>query len=188
MAAMTAMIAAGVGMSVVSAYQQSEAAKQQGEFQKEQADMNSRLAEMNAEDAVRRGEKAVQQHAQKVKQVVGSQRASMAAQGLDINSGSAMDLQNQALEFGAEDQMTIRNNAWREAWGYKVEAKQSAAQGRLAAMSAGNESSNSLMTGGLRALDYASKFGGTSGEDRPVRAAKLRTAAGGSYKNYNNIA
>jgi hypothetical protein len=54
--------------------------------------------------------------------MVGTQRAGQAAGGVDVGYGSTVDVQADAKYLGELDAQTIRQNAQREAWGYKVTA------------------------------------------------------------------
>jgi hypothetical protein len=54
--------------------------------------------------------------------MIGAQRAGIAAGNIDVGYGSAVDVQADAAHLGELDALTIRNNAQREAWGFKVEA------------------------------------------------------------------
>jgi len=153
MGASGALMAASVATSAIStattAYTQSEALKMQGDYQKSVMEQNRKLAEFQAEDAVRRGDKESKELKKKVKVLIGSQRAAMAAQGIDIESGSALDVQADTAAFGASDALTIRNNAWREAWGYRVQGADYSSKGAWAQLEAKNAARNTLLTGGM---------------------------------------
>lgn len=151
---------------LVSAYSSVEAAKSsadalrlRGEADKFVYDTNARVSEMQAQDALQRGDKAVTQVKRQVRQTVGAQRAALAAQGVDVNEGSAVDLQAETAGFGALDALTIKNNAYREAWGYKTQALQSSLRGELALSSSRVQANNTILTGGLNALSYGLKAG-----------------------------
>lgn len=132
-----------------SSYAQSKALKTQGAYQKQQFDTNARIADIQAADAIKRGDKESANHMRKVRQLIGSQRAKAAASGVDANSGSALDIQLDTSNFGALDALTIKNNAWREAWGYRVQANDYRGQGAMASLSAKNAARNTILTGGL---------------------------------------
>jgi hypothetical protein len=141
------------GISALSsADAQAASQKMQGEFQKTQSQMNSRLAEIQADDAITRGKTQAEQLGTQTKKMIGAQKAAYAGQGIEIDSGSAMDVQGDTAAMSALDRMTIKNNAAREAWGYKVQANNFNLQGQFAGI-AGNASSNmTLLGGGMRAL------------------------------------
>lgn len=154
MAALSA-IAIGLGaLTLYSAYEQSESMKAQGEYQKQQGDMNARLSGMQAEDAIKRGDLAAAAHRRKSRSLVGYQRAAAAASGVDVNYGSARDTQMDTMEMSAFDEMTIKNNAWRESWGYKTQALQYTQQGQMAASGAERNARNTLLVGGIQAAGY----------------------------------
>ena len=131
---------------------QSSAARTQGEFQQLQAEINARFAEIEAADTIRRGDKESKEHQKKVRKAVGSQRAVLAAQGVQVDADTALDLQKETAEVGALDAQTIKHNAWRQAFGFKQEALASRFQGRFDRMTAENRSRNTLITGGLNAI------------------------------------
>lgn len=93
---------------------------------------NAQIADYQAEDALQRGQVNERMMRRQTKQVIGSQRASLASQGVDINKGSALDVQADAAYLGELDALTIRNNAAKEAWGYKVQANDYRNKGKIA--------------------------------------------------------
>lgn len=152
-AALVGVSALSAGTSLYSASQQAEAGKKESEFNAAQMDMNARLAARQGEDAIGRGDKEAATYRDKVNQTVGSQRAALAAQGIDVNSGSAAEVQLDTKAMGEKDAMTIKNNAWREAWGYKVEAQNNRGSASMTRQAGENRYNNTLLTGGLQALN-----------------------------------
>ena len=178
-------------MTMGDAWSQSQAMRQQGEHQRQMYNLNSKFSYMQAEDAIKRGDKAADQHLKQTKSLIGSQRTALAAQGIDIGDGSALEIQQDTAELGAMDAMTIRNNAWRESWGHRVQASQLYHQGRWAELGAKNQARNTLITGGISALGQAGS--GFARMQAPTSGAS--TASGGgtpmggqSYRNYGNYA
>lgn len=137
--------------SLVGAINESNALRDQGDFAQKQYEANARISDEKAKEAIKRGNKNSFQHAKKVKQVIGSQRAKLAAAGIDVNSGSAMDIQLETAEYGLDDAETIKNNAWKEAWGFEVDAVNQRAQGEMSNLTARHQANNTLLTGGLNA-------------------------------------
>lgn len=140
------------GIALASASQEADAARAQGEYEKRIADYNAKVAEEQAKDALKLGEKDVHAVNRQVDQTVGAQRVAFAAQGVDPNFGSAADVQRDARIAGSMDVMTIRNNAARQAWGYRVQAQDATMRGQFAKMAAENKASATMTTGGLKAL------------------------------------
>jgi|6_EtaG_2_1085325.scaffolds.fasta_scaffold01903_5 hypothetical protein len=131
---------------------QASAINDEGDYQKSIFDINARFAEVNAKDAIKRGDKEAIALKKQAKRLIGSQRASLAAQGVDIETGSALDIQEDTAVLAQDDVMTIKNNAWKEALGYRVEAFNFRNQGKFAKLSARNKARNTLLTSGLQAL------------------------------------
>lgn len=155
---MGSLMAAGLimqaGGSISGALAQSAALRSQGDIQKSIYDANARMADVAAEDALRRGKKAQTQVRKAARKLQGSQRAAFAAQGIDPNAGSAADIQEETEVMGALDALTVKNNAWREAWGYRAQALGSEYQGAFAQTAGRVAGRNTLLTGAFDATGY----------------------------------
>ena len=160
-----ALSSSQVALTAASTYSQYASLKAQGNYQSQIALSNARMAGIQADDAVQRGEKDVLKSQQETKAVGGAQRAALGAQGVAMNSGSALDVQEDTAGRGAMDALMIRNNAWRTAWGYKVQAQQDTTQAAFDKLAARNQARATLLTGGLEA---ARSF--ASGADRWTKA------------------
>jgi hypothetical protein len=134
---------------------QSMAVKARGDYEEFIARQNADLADRDAKEIEKRGDKASSDYKNQVNQLKGQQRSSMAAQGIDINQGSAAEIQKETATLGALDALQLKNNAWREAFGMRGQANQYRAQGRMAKVAAKNEAKNTLLTGGMKALSSA---------------------------------
>lgn len=156
-----ALFAAQTVLTGVSTYSQSRGIKAQGEYQAQQAAQNANLATLQSEDAITRGKRDVSAHKQQVRKLIGSQRAALAAQGVDVNYGSALDVQEDTAALGALDELTISNNAWRESFGYRVQATDYGFQGQFAKLAARNEARNTLLTGGAQIVNSGLTTWGT---------------------------
>lgn len=116
------MQAAGVGVSSVAAYQKAEMDKTAYTMQAQVAETNAQLDEFRAADAITRGKTTLGKHQLSVRQMVGTQRAQLAANGLTLDSGSPLNILSDTEFMGARDAEIIKSNALKEAWGYKVQA------------------------------------------------------------------
>lgn len=150
-------------MSLGNAYSQGESLKQQGKYQRDQYEFNARGAELQAKDAIKRGEKDASTVMTRGKAVAGAQKVALAAQGIDIESGSAAELQADTKAAIAQDVQTVQNNAWREAWGYQFQALSLNSQGQMAEAAARNTARDTLLTGGAQAVGYGAQAYGYSG-------------------------
>ncbi len=148
MAASQGMQAVG---SLASGYSQSKALKAQGDYQKSIYDMNAKFAQFEADDAIDRGKTAATEYKKKGKALIGSQRAALAAQGIEVDSGSAAEVQADTRIQIEKETINIKNNAWREAWGYKTQALQSSYSGEIAKAMSITNANNTLLTGGMNA-------------------------------------
>lgn len=140
------------GAAIYGSYTQAQAQKQQAEFQSQQAMLNAELASMQAEDALRKGDQEAQAVRRKTRQIIGEQKVALAAQGLDITAGDAALLQEETKFLGAMDEMTVQNNAWRQAWGFGVQSEDYRNTARFTQMSGRNAARNTILTGGLQAI------------------------------------
>lgn len=138
--------------SLSTAISSSGAVRAQGAYESTVAKSNQSLAEIQAEDAIRRGDKAAAEHGKAVRSLMGKQKAALAAQGIDVSSGSSADILNDTNYLGTLDALTIKNNAAREAFGYKSQAIGYGSQANFADLSTRNLSRSTLLTGGMSAL------------------------------------
>ena len=128
--------------------------KLEGNYSQFQAETNARFAEAEASQVIIAGKKESQEYGKMVKGVIGSQRAGFAASGLDVSAGGTVaEVQADTEIRGRLDQLTIKNNAWKEAFGLKIEAAQGRFQGKMDAAAARTKARGSLISG------YASDIG-----------------------------
>lgn len=100
-----AMVMTGIstGIGVLSAVRQGEAQKQSAEYQAAVARNNSVIAEQRATQTEQAGVSAIQARGLKNAAALGAARAAQASNGLDVNSGTALDLQNSVETLGVQD-------------------------------------------------------------------------------------
>jgi hypothetical protein len=100
-----------------------------------------------ARDAEDRGQRAEALHRLKVGQIKGQQMAQIGASGRDF-SGSSANLLEDTTVMGELDAYMIRENAQREAYGQRVAAINSLAEGRLDLMKGRYGAAGTLLSGG----------------------------------------
>jgi hypothetical protein len=168
---MTGAMAAMAGLSVVNGINQSNAQKNQAEFTAQQYESNQKFTQIAADSAISQGDIQAGQQAEKTKQEIGQQRVAAGATGADVNSGSAMTLQADTAWQGAQNEVTIKNNAWRTAFGYNVQGFNDKNQATLSRLGGTNAANNTLLTGGMNAVNYGSKayssYGNNNGGFNP---------------------
>ena len=132
----TAMAIIGMGsalasgaMGAISASQQADAQKAQAEYQADMANYNAKVAEGNAKMAEQEGKDAKKaayeqslENRQQAAQIVGSQRAKQAASGVQVDTGSALDLNLDTVEKGELDAFNIAQAGEAQAYNKNVEA------------------------------------------------------------------
>lgn len=142
---------AAIGMTVagggITAYGQYQSGVANERLMKQ----NARIADWQADDALDRGRQAEGRHRIDVRRTIGAQRARLAASGVEINDGSALDVQADTARLGELDALTIRNNAAREAWGYRVQATDLRARGEIAKMEGTYAAVGTLLSTGGKA-------------------------------------
>lgn len=94
------------------------------------ADQNARLAASQSNDAQLRGQLEEKKSYQRTSQLLGQQRAALAANGVEVDFGSAADVQGDTKMLGREEASTIRTNTEREMRGYDIESTNYTAQGK----------------------------------------------------------
>lgn len=152
------------GMSVYGQMQAGKAAQGQANYQAAVANNNKIIADRQAADSIARGKTAEKQHRQQVAQLIGRQRTVMAGNGVELDSGTALDLTSDTAGIGEMDALTIRSNAEREAYAHKVQGMGFEADAGLysmrgdAARSAGTTGAFSSLLGGAGSV--ASKWYG----------------------------
>lgn len=119
--------AVGAVGAVMNAQAQSSAAK----YNAEVAEQNAKIQQQNATWAGQAGEQQAAVEEQKTRARVGAIVASEAANGVDVNSGSALDTRSSARELGELSALTIRSNAAKEAYGYETQSWNAQAQANL---------------------------------------------------------
>ena len=112
--------AAGTAMSVKGQMDAQATAGAQQNYLAQQARQRQQIAEQQARDAEQRGEVSVQRQRDLTAQRIGTQTAALAAQGTDME-GSPIDILGDTKRAGEQDALTIKANAAREAYGYKVQ-------------------------------------------------------------------
>ncbi|MGJ7508678.1 virion core protein, T7 gp14 family [Variovorax sp. GT1P44] len=143
----------GAGMSAVGAYGQAKSQQAALQAQAQVAENNETLATWQSEDAVTRGQIAASNALQKGAQVKSSQRAAMAANNVDLSVGSPQAVLDSTDYITATDAATLENNALREAWGYRQQARQYADSAR--ASRAGASQINPWLSAGTSLLTSA---------------------------------
>lgn len=132
------------GASTMMGY---DAAKANGAYQANVANANASLAEQQMVSVGQRGSYEQSQIRQKAKQVEGSQKATFAANGLDIQAGSPLSVLSDTAYLSEKDVQTNRYNTQMQMWGLDNQATQYRAQAKYEKAAANNKAWGSLLSG-----------------------------------------
>lgn len=130
------------------------ASYEQGKYLDKVSKVNAGISNAAADDALVRGSLAADEQRKQTQQVIGSQRAGYAAGNIDVNTGTAGQVQNDTAALGELDALTIMNNAAREAYGYRVQAIDQRQQGRLAKYQGKMQAIGSILGGAEKAATF----------------------------------
>jgi hypothetical protein len=163
--ALTSLAAATAVGNAVEQRRAAKAAEQQGEYEAMLFGRNASQSEIQAEDALARGRQQEGEVRRSTRLLGGSQRAAFAAQGLDLTTGSPSDVMENDAALGELDALTVRNNARREAMGFRAQAENERLQGdwayrsgRNAAKSLRRQSTLTLLGGAADAMGTYKRF------------------------------
>lgn len=136
-----------VAISLVGGMMNAQNAKQEGAFGAGMLNRNADMKDRTAQETIFAGDTSADWQRVRTGQAIGTQRAVQAANGIDVNSGSAAQLQDDTAMIGELDALTIQNNAAREAYGYRIQADQDRMNARQTLTNAGNKATGSILGG-----------------------------------------
>ena len=151
---------AAIGSAVLGGGIQAFGQMRAGQYQRGIAYANAKIGDAQATDALRRGTLAAGRVRTRTAQTIGDQRAAFGAQGIAMDSGSALDLQTDAAKFGELDALTVLDNARMESWGLQTQAHNLRFQGDVAAKTGRQQALGTLIGTGSNILAAKYGFGG----------------------------
>ncbi|PUB87078.1 MAG: hypothetical protein DBP02_02200 [gamma proteobacterium symbiont of Ctena orbiculata] len=113
-------IATSVGGTLLQAYAQNRSGRMNAAIQRS----NAQSYEDQVTQARAAGRSEEQRQRISTKRALGTARASIAANGFDVGSGSALDRVGDIAKFGELDALTIRYNTELQARGHQADADQ----------------------------------------------------------------
>ena len=113
---------AGAAASAVGAYFSGKSQQIQLRGAAEIADINAQQSELAAQQELAKGNAQVAAATARAGQVKGAQRAALAANGVDLGTGSAAEVLTSTDLAKENDMNTITANAVRAAWGQRTQA------------------------------------------------------------------
>jgi len=162
---------AGAGISAVGSLEQSHAAAASAGYNAQVAQQNAQIQTQNAQFASSQGEQETAAAGAQTKARVATTLANQGASGIDVNTGSNVDVRESEAKIGMLNALTIRSNAAKQAYGFQVNAAGATGQADLL-----KSQQTSDTTGGYLSA-AANVLGGVG------KAASFYTPQAGSYLN-----
>lgn len=147
---------AGGGIGLLGSLFSGGAQKNAYNYQAQVAANNKVIADRNAQYAVASGETEAQISGMKTRAQIGGITAAQGASGLDVNSGSGVAVRESEAEIGSFNQMMIRANARKQAYGYEVEGMNQQAQERMSRQAGKNAMTAGIIGGASSVVGAAS--------------------------------
>ena len=164
-------------------YDSAQASKTAYAIQAAVAQENARVSQEQARLALEAGTVNEQTVRLKTAGMFGAQRTAMAANGIDLGEGTATDILTTTKYMGERDALTVRDNAARAAWGYRVQANNQLNQ--ASAYSVAGSAINPTMAAAGSLLSTAGSVAG-SWYGMSKQGIKMPwEAGGGSYQVTN---
>jgi len=154
------MCSVTLAMMAASTIMQGMQAKAQGKYEQGVQEYNARVSENEATATRNAGIEAENDQRMKTAGLLAKQRAAMAARGADVESGSALEIQEDTSLLGNVDAMRIRQNYEGQASALDQSAVLSRAQGAAAKTRGSNAFTGSLISA---AGSVAGKWYGAGG-------------------------
>lgn len=136
----SALSVAGALVGAAGAVGQGKASAESAKYNAAISANNAKLAQQNATLAGQEGAANTEIEQQKTRAGLGEIKAAQAASGVDVNSGSSVDVRSSAAELGELNAITVRSNAVRQAYGYQTQAAGDTAQSQLDKQQSGYDS------------------------------------------------
>lgn len=168
------LAAVSTAVGIAGTMMQASQSAGQASYQATVAKNNAVLARRNQAAALDAGNVREQAKRRETAGIIGAQRAAYAAHGVDVNVGSPVDIYASTAELGELDALTIRNNAQREAYGYKIQEGNATAESGLF----GQQASGDMLAGWVGSV--GSLIGGASSVNDKWLAYQQAGGAGGS--------
>lgn len=125
----------------------------QGRFAEDVADYNARVAENQAQEVITAGVEEENIQRRKTAELLSRQRAQLGAAGVELETGSALQLQEDTLTLGEADALRIRSNVESRAGALLTGAELTRQQGQFAAQAGVMEGAGTILSGTAKTLD-----------------------------------
>lgn len=145
------------GISGAGQIASSQAAARSSGFNSAIASENAGIASTNAALVGAQGESDVAVQGAKNKAQIGSTLANQGASGVDVNSGSAVDVRQSEAKIGMLNELNIRSQAAQRAYGFQTASASDKAQAAADSAQSSNDKTAGLIGAGTSILGGASQ-------------------------------
>ncbi len=167
---------AGLALTAAGTMQNVNANNAAAAATEQQAQENAKFAEAQAVNATRAGLIEEDRRRDETRAMLGRQRAALAANNVDMSTGTPLELLGDTAAIGEQDALTIRANAAREAWGYRAQGVNYKNEGAMAKAAAKNQNRATILTA---AGSIAQQGYGLTGGFKSTAPANTTTGGGG---------
>lgn len=112
---------AGAAFSALGSYNSAQGQKSALAAQAQIDQNNKQITDWQASQAIQNGQIEEGNARLRTASIYSTQRAALAANGIDLGQGSATDILTTTKLMGDRDAATVHDNALRTAWGYKTQ-------------------------------------------------------------------
>jgi hypothetical protein len=154
---------AGAGVSAVGTISGGIASQNASNYQAAVANNNAIVAKQNATRAEQAGEAAAENESRKGAAELAKVKTAQAASGIDVNTGSAVDVQAGERETNQLNTETVFQNDLLKAYGYRVNAENFQSEAALDTAKADEAVPASVLAAGGGLLSSAASVGGKWG-------------------------
>lgn len=123
MAVPIGLMTAGAAVQAMGVKQESDAQQGLASYNRQVANNNQTIANAQSKDILDTGRIDEETQRYVTAQRLGEARAGAAARGVDVNQGSAVDIQSNLAATGEQEALTIRSNAAKQALAARQQAQ-----------------------------------------------------------------
>ena len=135
------------GINAAGSITQGFAASQAANYNEKIAQQNAQIATQNAGWAGAEGEQQVGMAGLKAQQEEGNVKVAQAANNVDVNTGSAKDVQSSVAKMAMLNEMNIRSTAAQKAYGFENQAVSAEEQSKLYGMERKSDETGGILKG-----------------------------------------
>lgn len=155
------LLIAGAALTILGGAVGAQGQVAAGRYNQRVGEQNAKIADEQAKIEETLGVEQSDEARMRTRLALGQQRAALAANGLDLSSGTPADMQADTAMFGAIDERRIRANAARQAWGFRTQATNYRAQGALDRFQGRVGAASTILGSAGQALGYYGQYRAT---------------------------